>query len=189
MEYTGINHLALATGNIDTTVSFWRDLLGMRLVAALGRPGYRQYFFEISATDLVAFFEWPDVKPIEEKDAGRISAGPLAFDHLAIGVKDDEALWAVKEKLEANDIWVSEVIDNGFIHSIFTFDPNGISLEFCCNVPGLDIRDTPVMADSMPSEITKMGSEPQPRKWAQPKEATPRGLRRIYPGEMKKYFK
>ena len=32
-RYTGINHLAMATGDIDATIRFWRDLLGMRLVA------------------------------------------------------------------------------------------------------------------------------------------------------------
>ncbi|RPI54551.1 MAG: VOC family protein, partial [Deltaproteobacteria bacterium] len=47
-KYTGINHLAMATRDMDSTIRFWRDLLGMRLVAGLGRPGYRQYFFEIS---------------------------------------------------------------------------------------------------------------------------------------------
>ena len=57
VKYTGINHLAMATADIDMTIRFWRDLLGMRLVAGLGRPGYRHYFFEISDHDMIAFFE------------------------------------------------------------------------------------------------------------------------------------
>jgi len=189
MKYRGINHLALATGDINTTVSFWRDLLGMRLVAALGKPGYRQYFFEVSADDLIAFFEWPDVEQIEEKDAGRVVKGPFAFDHVAIGVEDEDALWELKEKLEANDIWVSEVIDNGFIHSIFTFDPNGISLEFSCSVKNIDIRCDPIMADALPPEISKEGPDAQPGKWKKAERTTPAGERKIYPGEMKKYVK
>ncbi|MGB2688020.1 MAG: VOC family protein, partial [Desulfobacterales bacterium] len=32
-KYTGINHLAMATRDMDTTIRFWRDLLGLRLVA------------------------------------------------------------------------------------------------------------------------------------------------------------
>ena len=39
-KFTGVNHLAMATGDMDKTVRFWRDLVGMRLVAALGRPGF-----------------------------------------------------------------------------------------------------------------------------------------------------
>ena len=68
VKYTGINHLAMVTNNMDTTIRFWRDLLGMRLVAGLGRPGYRHYFFEISEHDTIAFFEWEDVKRIPEKE-------------------------------------------------------------------------------------------------------------------------
>jgi len=189
MNYSGINHLALATGDINTTVRFWRDLLCMRLVAALGKPGYRQYFFEVSADDLIAFFEWPDVEPIAEKDAGSMAKGPLAFDHVAIGVEDDNALWELKEKLEANDIWVSEVIDNGFIHSIFTFDPNGISLEFSCSVKNIDIRRAPIIADELPTEVSKEGPNAQPGKWKQAERATLAGERKIYPGELKKFIK
>ncbi len=55
IKYNGVNHLAMATGDMDKTIRFWRDLLGMRLVAGLGQPGYRHYFFEISENDLIAF--------------------------------------------------------------------------------------------------------------------------------------
>lgn len=189
MKYSGINHLALATGDINTTVRFWRDLLGMRLVAAMGTPGYRQYFFEVSENDLIAFFEWPSIEPIEEKDAGRVVNGPFAFDHVALGVEDDDALWKLKQELEANDIWVSELIDNGFIHSIFTFDPNGISLEFSCTVKNIDIRRSPIAADALPTEVTKEGSEPQLGKWKSAELEAPFGERKLYQGEMKKYFK
>jgi catechol 2,3-dioxygenase-like lactoylglutathione lyase family enzyme len=189
MKYRGINHLALATGDINKTVRFWRDLLGMRLVAAMGKPGYRQYFFEVSADDLIAFFEWPNVEPIEEKEAGRVARGPFAFDHVALGVENDDALWKLKQKLEANDIWVSELIDNGFIHSIFTFDPNGISLEFSCIVQDIDIRRNPIMADATPTDVTKEGSEPQQAEWRSAEQETPASDRKLYPGEMKKYFK
>lgn len=58
----GINHLAFATGDMETTIRFWRDLLGMRLVAGIGKPGARHYFFALSETDMVAFFKWPAVK-------------------------------------------------------------------------------------------------------------------------------
>ena len=76
IKFNGINHLAMVTGDMDKTVRFWRDLLGMRLVAGLGKPGYRHYFFEISEDDLLAFFEWPGVEPVEEKDHAQ-ATGPL----------------------------------------------------------------------------------------------------------------
>jgi catechol 2,3-dioxygenase-like lactoylglutathione lyase family enzyme len=40
--YTGINHLAMVTDDMEATIHFWRDLLGTRLVAGLGNGQYRQ---------------------------------------------------------------------------------------------------------------------------------------------------
>ena len=35
-NFNGVNHLAMATNDMDKTIRFWRDLLGMRLVAGGG---------------------------------------------------------------------------------------------------------------------------------------------------------
>ncbi len=183
MHYTGINHLAMATGDMDGTIRFWRDLLGLRLVAGLGRPGYRHYFFEISDVDMIAFFEWDGVRPIPEKDHGVPVAGPYAFDHVAIGVRDRGDLFEIKDKLEAADVWISEVIDHGFIFSVYAFDPNGIAIEFSCPVPGVDIRSHPAMVDKRPSAVTLEGADPVPGKWPTVTRPTPLSERRIYPGE------
>lgn len=183
VRYTGINHLAMATGDMGTTIRFWRDLLGMRLVAGLGRPGYRHYFFEISATDMIAFFEWDGVTPIPEKDHGAPVTGPAAFDHVSFGVASDDDLWNLKDRLEAAGAWVSEVVDHGFIHSIYAFDPNGIAIEFSCPVPGVDVRAHPAMADKRPSAVTLEGADPVPGKWPAVTRPTPLSERRIYPGE------
>jgi catechol 2,3-dioxygenase-like lactoylglutathione lyase family enzyme len=188
MGFNGINHLAMATGDMDTTIRYWRDLLGMRLVAGLGRPGYRHYFFEISPSDLIAFFEWPGVEPMPEKDHGAPVKGPFAFDHTSIGVDSEEDLWDLKARLEAGGFWVSEMVDHGFIRSIYTFDPNNIPIEFSWSKPMVDIRRYPQMADSQPSPITIEGSEPQPGKWPAPAAPIPEEERKVYPGAGSEYF-
>jgi len=188
VTYNGVNHLAMATGDMDRTIRFWRDLLGMRLVAGIGRPGYRHYFFEISETDLIAFFEWPGVEPIPERDHGRPVQGPFAFDHVSIGVETEGDLWEIKDRMEAAGLWVSEVIDHGFIHSIYAFDPNGIPIEFSRNVEGIDIRRKPVMADKAPSRIAQEGAEPQRDRWPAFASPTPEKDRRAYPGAGSEYF-
>jgi len=187
-KYYGINHLAMATGKMDETIRFWRDLLEMRLVAGIGHPGYRHYFFEISPYDLIAFFEWPGVEPQSEKDHGAPVKGPFGFDHVSIGVTDEEVLWELKDKLDAAGFWVSEVVDHGFILSIYTFDPNNIPLEFSFATRGDEIRRNPIMADSSPSEITKEGSDPQPGKWPKVTEPTHSEERRSYPGAGSELF-
>jgi catechol 2,3-dioxygenase-like lactoylglutathione lyase family enzyme len=117
-SFTGFHHCAFATGDMDMTVRWWRDLLGLRLVYATGEPGYRQYFFEVSPDSLVSFFEWPEVRKIKPKTHGAPAKGPLAFDHVCIGVEDEEALWDISARLAAAEQPVSDVIDHGFVHSL-----------------------------------------------------------------------
>lgn len=183
IKFTGINHLAMVTADMDATIRFWRDLLGMRLVAGLGRPGYRHYFFEITDHDMIAFFEWPDAEKLPEKDHGAPVKGPIAFDHVSFEVAGDDDLWEIKARLEAADIWVSEVVDHGFIHSVYAFDPNGIAIEFSAPVSGVDIRKEPQMMDRSPTAAAREGAEPQRDRWPQPDGPIPAEDRRVYPGD------
>ncbi|MBI9074009.1 MAG: VOC family protein [Desulfatibacillum sp.] len=180
--YTGINHLAMATGDLEKTIRFWRDLLGMRLVAGLGKPGIRHYFFEINEKDCIAFFEWPKVEPVEPKDHGYPVQGPYIFDHVSIGVATEKELYDLKDRLEAAGFSVSDAMDHGFIHSIYAFDPNGIPIEFSWPVPGRDIRKTPVLVDRSPSETALEGPDPQPGQWPPVTQPTPRDWRVAFAG-------
>ena len=186
VRYNGVNHIALATRDIDKTIRFWRDLLGMRMIVGIGRPGYRHYFFQVSDCCTVAFFEWKDVEPAAEKEHGRPVRGPFIFDHVSFGVEAKDDLWAMKQKLDAAGLWVSEVVDHGFILSIYSFDPNGIPLEFSWNVEGIDPRKTPLMADRNPTAVALEGPEPRPEHW--PLLAELESDRKVYPGEGSRYF-
>jgi catechol 2,3-dioxygenase-like lactoylglutathione lyase family enzyme len=188
VTFNGVNHLAMATGNMDETIRFWRDLLGMRLIAGLGQPGYRHYFFEISGSDMIAFFEWPGVKPVEEKEHGRPVSGPFIFDHVSFGVETENDLWELKDRIAAAGIWVSEVIDHGFIHSIYSYDPNGIPVEFSYHVEGTDLRKNPLMADRAPTAAAQEGSLPLFEKWPPVKSPTPIQERVVYPGAGSELF-
>lgn len=181
--YTGVNHLAMVTSDMDQTIRFWRDLLGLRLVAGLGRRGYRHYFLEISPSDLIAFFEWPGVEPIAERDHGTPVKGPVVFDHVSIGVAEQADLWEIQGRLQAAGFWASEVIDHGFIHSLYSFDPNGIPIEFSYMVPGADPRELPKMADRDPAATALEGSRPRPGHWPQPAGPVQQEDRVVYAGE------
>lgn len=183
-RYNAIHHLAMVTGDMDGTVRFWRDLLGMRLVVGLGKPGYRHYFFEVSENTFLAFFEWSGAEPVPEKDHGFPVRGPLIFDHVSFGVNDDDELRHLKRSLDAGGFWVSDVIDHGFIHSIYSFDPNGIPIEFSCAAGNVDVHEDPIMMDKAPSEVTLEGPEPHEGAWPQPDTGLP-GEREIFPGEGK----
>jgi catechol 2,3-dioxygenase-like lactoylglutathione lyase family enzyme len=165
VKYTGIHHLAMITDDMDKTIRFWRDLLGMRMLAATGDGRNRQYYFEITENNIISFFEWPSSANPEIKEHGEPTPDPLAFDHVAIGVEDDDALHAVKKTLESAGFWVSHVVDHGFFHSIYSYDPNNIPIEFCTDVRGRSLREIPRMSDRNIGAVAAEGHDPQPGKW------------------------
>jgi catechol 2,3-dioxygenase-like lactoylglutathione lyase family enzyme len=128
--WRGVNHLALVTGDMDTTVRFYHGVLGARLVATIGTPDFRHYFFEIGPGQTVAFFEYADAPPASfAKPAGVPDPRASQFDHLALDLPDEAALESLQDRLEAFGCGVTEVIDHGFVRSIYFTDPNGIALE------------------------------------------------------------
>ncbi|MDY0163829.1 VOC family protein [Desulfobotulus sp.] len=181
-KFTGIHHLALATRNLGATILFWRDLVGLPLFLGFGRKGYRQYFFSISETTALAFFEWSEVEALEEKDHGVPVKGPFGFDHVSIGMESDADLARMKARLEAAGIWVSEAVDHGFIHSIYTFDPNHIAVEFSVPVKDVDLRAHPVLAEKNPPPQVAEGPLPLHHRFPDP-ENIPELV--LYPGEGK----
>ncbi|MBF0310959.1 MAG: VOC family protein [Magnetococcales bacterium] len=165
--YTGIHHAAFATRDIGMTVRFWRDLLGMRLVYAYGRPGYRQYFFEVAEENRISFFEWPEVEKLALRRHGEPVRGPFGFDHISIGVDDVERLWELMALLEGAGFPVSDVIDHGGFYSIYSYDPNGIGIEFSANVKKRMWRK-PLLVDEEPPMEELEGSEPIAGRWPEP---------------------
>jgi catechol 2,3-dioxygenase-like lactoylglutathione lyase family enzyme len=163
--YTGIHHLALITDDMDKTIRFWRDLLGMKMLAATGDGRNRQYFFEICENNIISFFQWPEAVNPERKHHGVPPTKPMAFDHVAIGVSDDEELDEMKQKLETAGFKVSYKVDHGYFHSIYAFDPNGVPIEFTADVPGRSLREIPRMSDRNIGDIAREGHDPQPGKW------------------------
>ncbi|MCG7874884.1 MAG: CBS domain-containing protein [Candidatus Thiodiazotropha taylori] len=186
-EFTGIHHTAFATHNIELTVKFWRDLLGMRLVYAYGSPGYRQYFFLISGNNRISFFEWHDVEPVRPRRHGDPVKGSFIFDHIAIGVADKNALWEIMSRLDAAGFHCSDIIDHGCFLSIYSYDPNGIPIEFSCEVPGHDLFWNPVMKDLAATSGFLTEPNPVPGQWPKP-EPVSEEERIIVPGEGKDFF-
>ncbi len=127
-SWRGVNHLAMVTPDMDATVRFYAGVLGMRLAATTMAGPMRHYFFEIGAENTIAFFE---VKGTETfaKPAGAPSDRAIQFDHLSFNVPDEHALEMLRKRLLSAGSEVTEVVDHGFIRSVYFTDPNGIALE------------------------------------------------------------
>jgi len=188
VRVVGIHHLALVTGSLDRTIRFWRDLVGLQLRCRIGAPGYRQYFFAAGDRTLLAFFEWSGAEPVPEKDHGVPQRGPIAFDHVALEVERDEDLFSLRDRCAAAGIWVSEVMDQGFVRSIYTFDPNGVPVEFSVAAGASDPRTVTRFSDREPGSVALEGPEPQAGAWPALEGSTSKGERNIYPGAESDYF-
>ncbi len=128
--WRGVHHLALITTDMDSTVRFYHGVLGARLVITLATPSFKHYFFEFDQANTVAFFEYID-QPIDTyaKPAGVPFPQAAQFDHLALGLADEEALLRLRDRLKEHDCEVTDVVDHGILRSIYFSDPNGIALE------------------------------------------------------------
>lgn len=129
-RWRGINHLALVTTDMDATTRFYHDVLGARLVATIGTPSFRHYFFEVGDGNTIAFFEYHDVDiPRFAKPAGVPDPRAAQFDHLSLNLADERALETLRSRLKDHACEVTEVVDHGIMRSIYFTDPNGIALE------------------------------------------------------------
>ncbi len=179
MLLKGINHLAFITGDMEKTIRFYRDLLGMELVAGIGHDGYRHYFFQAGSAQ-VAFFEYEGARPMERKFHGSPTREPLGFDHVAFSVGSRDDLFGLKDKLEAAGFEVTGAVDHGTLWSIYFFDPNNIPLEASWDC--MELVKTPAMDEQEPMDIVAEGAGPQPGVWPEVATPTPREDMTAHPG-------
>jgi catechol 2,3-dioxygenase-like lactoylglutathione lyase family enzyme len=144
----GVHHLALCTDDMKATIDFYVDILGMPLVHAMkvppglgtgsgnrGNPPYervRHYFFDMGNDSLLAFFEIPKGK---EPAGNRNAIG--AMQHCAF-VVTAERFREVEARLASRGIdYIGPIPQLPGLLGIYFFDPNGIRLEFACQVPAV----------------------------------------------------
>ena len=160
-RWRGINHLALITTDMDATTRFYHGVLGARLVATIGTPGFRHYFFEFGPEQTVAFFEYADTELATfAKPAGVPDPRAIQFDHLSFNLADEEALESLRRRLKAYGCEVTDVVDHHVMHSIYFTDPNGIALEASWWVVDATARDggftdPSLFADADPVDAVK----------------------------------
>ena len=142
VRWRGVNHLALVTTDMDATTRFYHGVLGARLVATIGTPAFRHYFFEIGPQNTIAFFEYHDAEIARfAKPAGVPDPRAAQFDHLSLNLADEHALEALRQRLKGHGCEVTDVVDHEVMRSIYFTDPNGIALEASWWVTDATSRD------------------------------------------------
>lgn len=153
-KWEGVNHLALVTDDMDATVRFYAGTLGMPLVVTTMAGPMRHYFFEMSPGNTVAFFEIADAETFA-KGAGSPVGFPVQLDHLSFNLPDEEALHTLRARIEAAGSEVTDIVDHGFIKSVYFTDNNGIALEASYWVTDgtgreIDLNDPELFSDPDP---------------------------------------
>jgi catechol 2,3-dioxygenase-like lactoylglutathione lyase family enzyme len=130
VHWRGVHHLALVTPDMDATVRFWHGVIDARLIATIGTPAFRHYFFEVGAGNTIAFFEYTGQHlDSYAKPAGVPYEKAPQFDHLSINLPDEDSLLRLRDRLKSHGCEVTDVVDHGFLRSIYFSDNNGIALE------------------------------------------------------------
>jgi glyoxylase I family protein len=127
MRLTGLHHVTLIARDLTRTTAFYRDLLGLDLVAERANdddPDSRHFWFGDSAGSpgtLVSFLEYPTMPQ------GVVGAG--STHHLALAVDSPEEQLAWRDYLRSRGVPCTDVFDRGGFRSIYLRDPDGHILE------------------------------------------------------------
>jgi catechol 2,3-dioxygenase-like lactoylglutathione lyase family enzyme len=129
-----LSHMAFITRDTAATADFYTRIMGMELVNAVlddaipstGEPiPYFHSFFRLADGSTVAFFEAPELPPLEAPPHPAYDT----FQHLAMQVATTEEVDRWHEWLGQHGIEVLGPVDHKIIYSIYFHDPNGLRLE------------------------------------------------------------
>ena len=178
-EIQGLQHLALVSKDMERTVDFFTNKLGMKLTKGfdLGGGYGQHFFFDIGQGQELAYFwfrDAPEAQPgiasaknLVAAGAGTISSAHGSMNHVALKVSPD-VIDGYREELVSRGVECSPVVnhddvvtgeaertsdmpsDKTWLRSFYFFDPDGAMLEFCATLsPGVPEVDLPVNADGI----------------------------------------
>jgi len=134
----GFHHVAFASRDSQATHRFYTESMGFELVktnvARTPAGGWAKHlFYDTGGGSLIAFWEIHDdaqVKPDWSSDISRGCGLPPWVNHLAFEAHSEEQFQGALARWLTHGHDVAEV-DHGFCKSLYTSDPNGITVEWC----------------------------------------------------------
>jgi glyoxylase I family protein len=125
MRITGIHHVTLLVSDVERSLGFYRNVLGMRLVEQTVNDDDRNarhfIFGDADGRALVTCLEYPDL------DEGKVGRG--STHHFALAVESEAELSAWRQYLTEKGIPTTDVMDRTGTKSIYLRDPDGHILE------------------------------------------------------------
>jgi glyoxalase family protein len=142
MQVTGLHHITLICSDMERTIAFYRDVLGLGIVRdgpSDDDPDRRHVWF--GAVDgapgrLLSAMEYPDLP--------QGVAGIGSTHHFALAVDSPEELDAWRDYLRGQGVDVTDVFERGGFRSLYLRDPDGHVVEIATRPlvePRRDLRD------------------------------------------------
>jgi glyoxylase I family protein len=135
MRIVGLHHITLLCADVERSLAFYRNVLGMRLVKQTVNDddsSARHFIFgdeEGRTGTLITCLEYPDL------DEGTVGRG--STHHFALAVESEEELAAWHDYLVSRGIPATEVMDRSDFKSIYVRDPDGHIVEIATMGPGV----------------------------------------------------
>ena len=134
MQLKGLHHVTAICRDIDRTIGFYRDVLGLAVVhdgPSDDDPASRHVWF--GALDgapgrLVSFMQYPELP------TGVVGVGSTHHFALLVDSAEEQVAW--RDYLRGRGVECSDVFDRGSCHSIYMRDPDGHTVEIATRGPG-----------------------------------------------------
>jgi glyoxylase I family protein len=139
LRLQGLHHITLLCGDVERSVDFYRNVLGLRLVKQTVNEddrGARHLFFgdeEGRPGTLLTCLEYP------EMDEGTVGRG--STHHFALAVGTEEELTGWRDYLMSRGVPCTEVLDRTYFKSIYLRDPDGHIVELATLGPGMTVDE------------------------------------------------
>ena len=124
MKIRELGHVVLQVSDLDRSLKFYRDTLGLPLVSLATPRGRRMAFFSLGEKhhDLALLELGPGAGANDPNRAGVL--------HIAFKVGDDiEALREAKTRIDAAGVPVVRTTEHATTLSLYLSDPDGITVE------------------------------------------------------------
>ena len=170
-----IHHVAYRCHDAKETADWYKEHLNMELTVAISEDQvpstkepdpYMHIFLDAGMGNVLAFFEITGANKM-----GRDENTPVWVQHIALQLKDMQALEEAKASLVAKGLDVLGITNHGIFKSIYFFDPNGHRLELCCNVgTAQQAKKLKDMAPGMIEDWSKEKIPPKDAAWLHSEE-------------------
>jgi glyoxylase I family protein len=135
LRIAGLHHITLICADVEQSLGFYRNLLGMRVVKQTVNEddrSARHLFFgdeEGSPGTIITCLEYPEL------DEGVVGRG--STHHFALSVGSEEELAAWHDYLRSRGVPCTDVMDRTYFKSLYLRDPDGHLVELATLGPGV----------------------------------------------------